>query len=155
MKTSNTLILLVLLSYAIAGELFGVGYNEARELGDGSTSSRFNLAPVLGAVEGKDVKMLSSGAAMSAALDPTGKVYSWGIDYRYALGWGVMSITDDGKLYYWGNIGYPKRSIPFLAQGLLTNVHAIQAVASYAVIIALGNNGKVYTWGNSNIVGLV
>jgi alpha-tubulin suppressor-like RCC1 family protein len=68
-----------------------------------------------------------------------------------------LAVTKDGKLYYWGNLGI-EDSVdglePTLAGGLLENVNVVQAGAGIEFVVALGGNGRVYSWG-TNFAGQV
>jgi alpha-tubulin suppressor-like RCC1 family protein len=59
-----------------------------------------------------------------------------------------MAITNEGRLYYWGNLQLSDvLLVPVLAGGLLESVNVIQAVAGDEVAYVLSSDGRVYSWG--------
>lgn len=125
------------------GQIWAWGSNEDGELGNGTTVAsnvpvRVNMGGVLAGVE---VVAVAAGGRHSMALDSQGRVYSWGRNADGALGDG--STTN--------------RTTPVRVAGLLANqrVSKISAGGNFfnasdfrGNSAALGENGRVYTWGS-------
>ena len=123
------------------GIVYSWGANDRGQLGNGSKDASGATAhpdpmPVKGA-DGQPFKavQVSAGAYDSAAIDPQGRVYTWGSE---------------------GNNGYTystSKPTPTLARdpnGSSQGLHAAQVSANWGFIMALGTDGSVYTWGYNN-----
>ncbi|WP_176694630.1 RCC1 domain-containing protein [Bifidobacterium polysaccharolyticum] len=120
------------------GIVYAWGANDQGQLGNGSkdTQSHPKPQPVKDA-DGQPFKavQISAGTSDSAAIDPQGRVYTWGSE-RYAA----------------SSCG-PARPTPTLAKdpdGSSQGLHAVQVSVNWGFIMALGTDGSVYTWGYNN-----
>lgn len=113
----------------INGDVFAWGKNNQGQLGDGTTSDR--SAPVWVDVP-ETVSQVAAGQQFSAALTKTGAVYVWGEN-----GAGVL-----------GRPAGDSSTLPVKVQ-LPADVKIDQIDAGNGWIIALSQEGKVYTWGNN------
>ena len=117
------------------GIVYSWGANDRGQLGDGTTTGHFKPLPVKGA-DGQPFKavQVSAGSSDSAAIDPQGRVYTWG-----------------SEIY--GSYSSSPRLTPTLAKdpnGSGQGLHAVQVSANYSFIMALDADGNVYTWGYNN-----
>ena len=115
------------------GIVYSWGANNRGQLGDGTTSDRSKPQPVKGA-DGQPFKavQISAGAYDSAAIDPQGRVYTWGSECNSG---GSYSLS---------------RSTPTLVQdpsGSNEGLQAVQVAVKWSFIMALDKNGTVYAWG--------
>ena len=119
------------------GIVYSWGHNDHGQLGNGSkdTQNHPKPQPVKGA-DGQPFKavQVSAGSSDSAAIDPQGRVYTWG-----------------SEIY--GTYSSSPRLTPTLAKdpnGSGQGLHAVQVSANYSFIMALDADGNVYTWGYNN-----
>ena len=117
------------------GIVYSWGLNDQGQLGDNTTTERSKPLPVKGA-DGQPFKavQVSAGSSDSAAIDPQGRVYTWGSE-QYML------------------FNSSPRLTPTLAKdpnGSSEGLHAVQVSAKYSFIMALDADGNVYTWGYNN-----
>ncbi len=115
------------------GIVYSWGANDRGQLGDGTTTGHFKPLPVKGA-DGQPFKavQVSAGAYDSAAIDPQGRVYTWGSECNSG---GSYSLS---------------RSTPTLVQdpsGSNEGLQAVQVAVKWSFIMALDKNGTVYAWG--------
>ena len=117
------------------GIVYAWGANDQGQLGNGSkdTQSHPKPQPVKDA-DGQPFKavQISAGTSDSAAIDPQGRVYTWGSEHYAASSCG------------------PARPTPTLAKdpnGSGQGLHAVQVSVNWGFIMALGMDGSVYTWG--------
>ena len=113
--------------------LFGLGYNGAGQLGNGTVSSDweglYNNSNVPVQVKGlNDVIAISANMIRTVALKNDGTVWTWGSNWL---------VGGDGALD-------KASSVPIQVEGL-KNVIAISAGGSHTEV--LKNNGTVWTWG--------
>lgn len=166
------------------GKLYAWGYNGLGQLGDGTTtSSRMTQVKLPASAEASGLKEFDAGGLHSLALTNDGKIYVWGDTRSGQLGNGTQNTADylptlvtfpagvtaftaiaaghehnlalgnDGKVYAWGNgvsgqIGNGTNNYSTLVPtpvALPVGVTAIAAGHSHS--LALGNDGKIYTWG--------
>jgi alpha-tubulin suppressor-like RCC1 family protein len=126
------LIAALLVTYSLAGEPYSVGENHDRQLGDGTQSNSVNLVKVLGAVTGKNITTIISKIFLNVALDSDGKIYSWGINQKHALGSGSNTYSAVSV------------SVKGLDGKLITDV-----ACGYLHGLALSADNKVFTWGDN------
>jgi len=115
------------------GALFTWGWGTDGCLGQGDKGSRYAPTLVLGPLSGPDnaVGMASCGRYHSAAVTKNGRVFAWG-------------NGDDGQL------GLGKKMstlVPTMVLGALENVRIAMVSCGFHHTAALGENGRVYTWG--------
>ena len=120
------------------GIVYAWGANDQGQLGNGSkdTQSHPKPQPVKDA-DGQPFKavQISAGTSDSAAIDPQGRVYTWGSEHYAASSCG------------------PARPTPTLAKdpnGSGQGLHAVQVSVNWSFIMALDADGNVYTWGFNN-----
>ncbi|RMA47257.1 hypothetical protein CI603_01220, partial [Bifidobacterium sp. wkB338] len=118
--------------------VYAWGANDQGQLGNGNkdTKNHPKPQPVKGA-DGQPFKavQISAGSSDSAAIDPQGRVYTWGSEHYAAYSCGTARPT------------------PTLAKdpnGSGQGLHAVQVSAKYSFIMALDADGNVYTWGYNN-----
>ncbi|WP_169739988.1 IPT/TIG domain-containing protein [Actinospica robiniae] len=113
------------------GKLFTWGMNENAELGDGTTTEHHS--PVQATMPGGDpVAQVSLDDGLGLAVGTDGKLFSWGTyNYDGQLGDGT---TDP-------HLSPTQISLP-------DGVHAAAAAAGTEFAMALGVDGRVYTWGS-------
>ena len=97
-------------------------------------------------LNGKNIISISAGGESSAAVDSEGKVYTWGNNEDGQLGNGTngYGITSNLPICISdisGNILNGKNIIDISIGGALGSHH----------VIAIDNQGKVYTWGANSI----
>ena len=97
-------------------------------------------------LNGKNIISISAGGESSAAVDSEGKVYTWGNNEDGQLGNGTngYGITSNLPIFISdisGNILNGKNIIDISIGGALGSHH----------VIAIDNQGKVYTWGANSI----
>lgn len=120
------------------GQVWAWGANESGQLGNGSTVA--SALPVrvtmTGSLAGREVVAVAAGLRHSLALDADGRVHTWGSNDRGQLG--------DGTLV--------NRTTPVLVAGLLADQRVVQVSgggrSSFSSSAALGEDGRVYTWGS-------
>ena len=118
------------LALADTGELFAWGDNEFGQLGDGTLSERHS--PVLvgqtGALAGKRVTAMTTGAAHALALTSDGILVAWGLNEAGRLGDGTAQSRSAPVAVYTN--GWLGGRIPLvLASGSTANHSMIQAIA--------------------------
>lgn len=179
------------------GAILSWGNNQQGQLGNGTTTPGTSIGssvPVTvtatGALAGVTVVAVASGATNVAALGSNGKVYTWGINTIGQLGDGTVAdsnvpvavttagvlagvtvtavavggshsvaLGSDGKVYTWGfgtngqlgngTTATSKVPVAVKMDGVLSGVTVVAVAAGYAHTVALGSNGKVYTWGQN------
>jgi alpha-tubulin suppressor-like RCC1 family protein len=176
-----------------AGKVYSWGYNNYGQLGNGNTSQ--STVPVdvysSGVLEDKTITQVAGGTFNSMALGNDGKVYTWGYNYYGQLGngsntnsnepvavvtTGVLSgktiiqiaagehhcvaLGSDGKVYTWGYNYYGQlgngsntnsnEPVAVVTTGVLSGKTIIQIAAGEHHCVALGSDGKVYTWGKND-----
>ncbi|MES2170910.1 MAG: cell wall anchor protein [Actinomycetota bacterium] len=128
--------------YALAsdGKVYSWGANNDGQLGDGSTTTRSTPVAVdlstLGA--GVTLTQLAAGSLDAYALGSDGNIYSWGYNH-------------DGEL---GNGNNTDQHTPVMvdATALPAGVHFTHVASSQNTVLAIGSDGKGYSWG-SDVVG--
>ena len=117
--------------------VYAWGLNDQGQLGNGSKDANAHPSPMpVKGADGQPFKavQVSAGSSDSAAIDPQGRVYTWG-----------------SEIY--GSYSSSPRLTPTLAKdpnGSGQGLHAVQVSAKYSFIMALDADGNVYTWGYNN-----
>ena len=110
-------------------KLYAWGYNNRGQLGDGTTTRR--TAPVVvNLPAGVTPRALAAGSLHSLALGSDGQVYAWGRNANGQLGDGSTT----------------QRTSP-VALSLPAGVTALAIEAGASHSLALGSDGKLYSWG--------
>lgn len=121
------------------GKVFAWGANANGQLGDGTTTPRYNPVEVTG-LTGKTIVQLSSGSFHSLVRTANGEVYAWGAGAGGLLGNGSNA-----------------NSSAAVRTGL-TGAMAGRAIstisASRSHSLALGTDGAVFVWGSNANHGL-
>ncbi len=136
-----------------AGKIYTWGENDEGQLGDGLTNEGDdrNIPICISDIDGSDLKgkkvtSITYGFDSNTvlAMDNEGKVYTWGSNYHGQLGDGTTEV------------GYNKyRDIPKCISDIDGSdlkgkkVTSISYGLMYDTIIAIDNEGKVYTWGSN------
>ena len=117
--------------------VYAWGLNDQGQLGNGSKDANAHPSPMpVKGADGQPFKavQISAGSSDSAAIDPQGRVYTWGSE-------GYMLFNSSPRL------------TPTLAKdpnGSGQGLHAVQVSANYSFIMVLDADGNVYTWGYNN-----
>ena len=116
--------------------VYAWGANDRGQLGDNTTTGHSKPQPVRG-TDGQPFKatQISAGAYDSAAIDPQGRVYTWG---------------SEGNNRYTYSTSKPTPTLARDPNGSSQGLHAIQVSVNWGFIMALGTDGSVYTWGYNN-----
>lgn len=118
------------------GVLYGWGDNSHGELGGGITTNQPTPVPVArGAIpDGVSIVQISAATDHTLALGSDGKVYAWGNNADDELGDGTTTSSDTPVA---------------VAQGAIPDgVKIVKVVAVSFESYALGDDGKVYAWGD-------
>jgi alpha-tubulin suppressor-like RCC1 family protein len=120
------------------GQVYAWGYNAYGQLGINSTNnSPVPVAVLPGAIPaGVKITKVWAGGYHSVAQGDNGKLYAWG-------------YNPYGQL---GNNSTANSSVPVaVAAGAIpAGVSIVRFATGYAHSIAVGDDGKVYTWGNNS-----
>lgn len=110
------------------------GWGPRNVVGIDSSSNQYNV-PVLmlGGLTGKVVIDIASGNNVSAALDSSGKVYTWGVGTNGALGRGVSSV----------NVLTPS----MITTGSLVTANVKELEVCNLHMVAIDSSGVVHAWG--------
>jgi len=117
------------------GKLYAWGNNTDGQLGNGTTVDRHVPGEVdmSGALSGKTVSAIASGAATCMALTSRGKVFGWGSN-------GAGSIGDGTNI---------SRSTPVALD--TSGVLATKTIVSIAAGYAVSSDGQLYSWGTNGL----
>ncbi|MFZ5948284.1 MAG: T9SS type A sorting domain-containing protein [Stygiobacter sp.] len=120
------------------GLVYAWGNNDSGQLGDGTNTLSTNAVPVstLGVLKDKKIIKIAAGSKHSIALASDGTVYTWGDNWRGALGT--------------GNYFNSKVPVAVSTTGALNGKKIIQISAGSGHSIALASDGKIYTWGDNS-----
>jgi len=110
------------------GTVLAWGNNNNGQLGDGSTTTRYNPVTVSGL---SGMKSVAAGSGHTVALKNDGTIWAWGNNSNGQLGDGTLD----------------SRTTP-VQVSLLTGMTAV--AAGYGHTVALKNDGTVWAWGNND-----
>ena len=182
-----------------AGKLYTWGNNEYGQVGDGTTENRtipVCISDMENDLKGKSIKEIEFPGYEVVALDNEGNLYTWGNYYSGGLGsettedrkfpkcisnlenalkgkiikkideqaGTIIALDNEGKIFTWGNnecgqLGYggmggESQSIPKCISNLenaLKGKQIIDVCIEAEAVIALDNEGKIYTWGSNSL----
>lgn len=113
------------------GEVYAWGYNSCGQVGSGNTTNQSTPRKVELSPEGVDCSSIACGQASSVALTVSGKLVTWGCNGNGQLG--IGSTTN--------------QSVPCKLH--LPGVCIKQVVCGYAHVLALSDDGTLYSWGSN------
>lgn len=117
------------------GTVWAWGNNAEGQLGDGTYTNRTVPTPVQG-LEGKTITAIAAGQDFAVALDNAGKVWVWGDNHYWQLGFSPAVMTSS--------------AFPVEISALSTKtIVAIAAGSSY--LVTLADDGTVWAWGNNDL----
>ncbi len=123
------------IALSAAGKLYAWGLNGAGQLGDGRAQAESDVpvAVSAGAIPGgTKFSQIAAGAADGFALSSSGQLYSWGFDNEGELGDGeTKESAEPVGVIAGANVA-----------GTFTQVSP-----GYSHVLAIGTNGKLYSWG--------
>lgn len=119
------------------GKVYAWGNNNFGQLGDGTAIQRLTPAPIVSGVISPGVKIIkiSAGDLHNLALGDNGKVYSWGANNAGQLG----NATDIDST----------QPVNIEAGAIPAGVNFTQIAAGGRSSLVLGNDNKMYTWGDN------
>jgi peptide/nickel transport system permease protein len=124
----------------------------------------FNFMKVPGALK-NNAKQIDGGSTFGAGIDKNGNLYLWGTltDKLKAMPRGmgkiaqvatgldhILVLTEDNTMYTWGYDRLNLDKIPQDAQ----DADIVQIDAGHQVSVALDSDGRIYIWGNQNIISI-
>jgi len=124
----------------------------------------FNFMSVPGALK-NNASQIDAGSTFGAGIDNNGSLYLWGTlsNKLKAMPRGmgkiaqvscgldhILVLTEDNKLYTWGYDRLNLDKIPEEAQ----DADIVQIEAGHQISVALYSEGRVYIWGNQNIISI-
>jgi len=124
----------------------------------------FNFMSVPGALK-NNASQIDAGSTFGAGIDNNGSLYLWGTlsNKLKAMPRGmgkiaqvscgldhILVLTEDNKLYTWGYDRLNLDKIPEEAQ----DADIVQIEAGHQISVALDSEGRVYIWGNQNIISI-
>lgn len=115
------------------GRLYAWGANGSGQLGDGANARRDTPAPITGFPDGVSIVTASAGQGHVLAIGSDGRVYAWGRNTYGQLG----DDTTTGRATPAPVTGFPSG----------VTLTAVSAGANHSM--ALGSDGRVYTWGDN------
>ena len=125
------------------GKIYTWGRNDYGRLGNGSNVEYSNEPICISDIEGnildeKNIVKVQSNGYTVIALDSEGKVYTWG--------WNVFGQLGNGT-----NVEYSNEPICIsdIEENVLKGKNIVEVQSGFTMI-ALDNEGKVYTWGCNN-----
>lgn len=113
-----------------------------------------------------NAEQISAGGTFSVGIDKNGKLYTWGkMDDRLravpkdmgklvqvSAGLNhVLALNDKGELFTWGYNRLRLDKIPLDLDGV-TDIK--QILAGYQISLVVTEDGKLYYWGNENIISV-
>ena len=119
------------------GIVYSWGANEHGQLGNGKVhANRTKPLPVKDA-DGQPFKavQVSAGAYDSAAIDPQGRVYTWGSENNNFTAYSTPK---------------PTPTLAWDPNGSGQGLHAIRVSLGWSFVMAMDTDGSLYTWGYNN-----
>jgi len=160
-------------SFAILydGSLWSWGLNYSGQLGDGTTTDRYNPVKIM-----DNVVAISAGSLHTMAIRTDGSLWAWGINDGGILGDGTttdahipikimddvvavsagwthtMAIKTDGSLWAWGRnhlgqLGDGTTMNRYTPVKVMEDIIAVSAGQSYTM--AIRSDGSLWTWGQN------
>ncbi|MBM7835578.1 immunoglobulin-like domain-containing protein [Clostridium sardiniense] len=126
------------------GTIYAWGYNHCGQLGDGTTTTRYEPVEINGkGAIGENTKIVSVfiGYVNSSAIDNKGNLYTWGSNNYGELGDGTTTTRyEPVKINGKGDIGENTKIVSSSTEGDGIQGHSV----------AVDSDGNLYTWGNNN-----
>lgn len=114
-----------------SGQAVAWGFNNAGQLGDGTTTARASAAPVAAGAGLGAVQAVSAGTSFSLALDASGTAWGWGTDTVYQLGDGQTASQPT-----------PVKVDQSAGPAAIGSLHA-----GLYHVLAIDTNGALWAWG--------
>jgi alpha-tubulin suppressor-like RCC1 family protein len=126
-----------------SNKLFGWGGNSLGQIGDGTTSDRFEPTAVLqnGALLNKIIISVKAKGDFTIVLSQDGLIYSWGSNTNYELGDGT-TITRTSPVLVVGTI--------FKSGETTAKITLIAAGTTHSIAYS-STTGQFYAWGRNNV----
>jgi alpha-tubulin suppressor-like RCC1 family protein len=121
------------LEFGSDGKLYAWGDNTYGQLGDGSSSTQRTTPGPVSMPVGVSVTAMAAGSNHSSAIGSDGKVYAWG----------------DNAFGQLGDRFFTTRNTPVVVS-MPAGVSAAAVAAGSNHNLAIGNDGKLYAWGNNS-----
>ena len=127
------------------GKVYTWGKNRYGQLGNGTGGEygNYNNVPICisdipdNALNGKNIVEVQSDDSTMIAIDNEGKIYTWGYNYYGQLGNGTdVEYSNEPQC------------ISDLEGNALNGKNIVEVQSDGSTMIAIDNEGKVYTWGN-------
>ncbi len=158
------------------GSSYAWGWNQYGQVGDGTTTNRYNPVPVNSIDEWQFVTV-SAGYAHTIALDSRGLLWAWGDNQYGQLGDGTtnnqsspeiigdatwssvsagydhtMAIKTDGSLWAWGwnmygQLGNGTTNNQSIPEQIGTETDWVAVSAGFAHTVAIKSDGTLWAWG--------
>ena len=123
------------------GKLYTWGYNGYGQLGNGTTEDSYMPVCISDIqntpLNGKNIVDVYSDDGTVIAKDSEGKLYSWGKNYSGQLGNGTTENS------------YMPVCISDITNSPLNGKNIVDVYIDYFVVIAIDNEGKLYSWGHN------
>ncbi len=134
-------------------------------------STQANVAPGMSLLSipskyKNDLQQISIGGTFSVGLTKDGKIITWGEPHAKILkqmpkesekfsmiaagNTHISAVTKSGEIVTWGNIDMME-DIPYLK---VADGEPVKILSDYAYSALLSSKGKLYIWGNVNILGV-
>jgi RCC1 and BTB domain-containing protein len=115
------------------GEVYAWGFNSCGELGTGDVISRYSPTKVTGLPDDIAGVQITCNHSSSFVVTSTGKVYSWGQNSSGQLGIGSTQQQLQPFIVVFPHCQFIKK-----------------LVGGYSHVMALTDNGHIYSWGGNN-----
>jgi hypothetical protein len=128
---------------ALSVQVFGFGANDDGQLGvddlvDRSVPTPLKSFALLRMLHTKTIVQVVAGAEHSVAIDDSGAVYTWGAGKSGQLGYGMSRSSNEAPLKQLT----PRSVLP------LHGVYIVQVASGGNHVLALADDGSVYSWGS-------
>ncbi|MBQ2669153.1 MAG: hypothetical protein IJG06_00045, partial [Clostridia bacterium] len=142
------------------GEVWTWGRNDRGQLGDGTTIDRAYPVQVMYEDNGtmkplRDVTNIAAGDKFSVALTRDGRIYTWGDNSESQLGINKKGVSYSAVPVEVAGVGGVGSSLSQYLKDMTsanasTTMKVAEIVAGRAHVLAVTNNGDLYSWGANN-----